>query len=181
MFCSNCGKELPANARFCNACGRPIEVPIQPPAEEPEPVAVEAPAQVEAPQPVRVEAPAPEPRRATENREEKPADEPLFAPAPEPVVPEENRPLGPWAYFGYGILFSIPVIGFILLIIFSFAGKNVNRKNFARSYWCWFILALAIVLILVVILLTGVLRNVTDAAVPWLNSIGLDWLTRFLP
>ena len=28
------------------------------------------------------------------------------------------KPLSPWAYFGYNILFSIPVIGFILLIVF---------------------------------------------------------------
>ena len=52
----------------------------------------------------------------------------------------------------------------------------MNRKNFARSYWCWFILALAIILILVVILLTGVLRGVTDSIGLWLNSVGLDWL-----
>lgn len=154
MFCSNCGKVLPDGAKFCSACGQPIEIPYETPAPEP------------APEPPKPEPPKSEPK----------ADEPLFVPAPEPVVPEENRPLGPWAYFGYSILFSIPVIGFILLIIFSFAGKNVNRKNFARSYWCWFILALAIILILVVILLTGVLRGVTDSIGLWLNSVGLDWL-----
>lgn len=155
MFCSNCGKELPNGAKFCSACGQPVESPVQ--ASEPKP------------EPVK----APEPER------EKPVDEPLFAPAEKPVVPEENRPISPWAYFGYSILFSIPVIGFILLIIFSFAGKNVNRKNYARSYWCWFILALALILILVVILLTGVLRGVTENFGLWLNSVGLDWLARF--
>ena len=24
MFCTHCGKELPANAKFCTACGTPI-------------------------------------------------------------------------------------------------------------------------------------------------------------
>ena len=55
-------------------------------------------------------------------------------------LPSQYRPLGAWAYFGYMILFSIPVIGFILLIVFSFNNSNINRRNFARSYWCIFLL-----------------------------------------
>ena len=166
MFCSNCGKQLPDKARFCDACGSPVREPVQAAAPAPEPVPVKTPEP--APEPVRI--PAPEPEHV---------DEPLFTPEPDPVVPEENRPLGPWAYFGYSLLFSIPVIGFILLIVFSFAGKNVNRKNFARSYWCWLILIVAIVLILTVVLLTGVLRGLTESEAAWLNSIGLSWLARF--
>lgn len=27
MFCRNCGRELPENARFCNGCGTPVSVP----------------------------------------------------------------------------------------------------------------------------------------------------------
>ena len=165
MFCSNCGKQLPDNAKFCPDCGQPIIIPENPIVKEPEPEPVKAPEPVAAPEPVK----APEP-----------VDEPVFAPAPEPVVPAENRPLGPWAYFGYGLLFSIPVIGFILLIILSFAGRNVNRKNFARSYWCWAILVIALILIAVVILLTGVLRGVTDSVAAWLNGIGLSWLARLI-
>ena len=44
-------------------------------------------------------------------------------------------PLSPWAYWGLTILFSIPVVGLVFLIIFSINGKNINRRNFARSYW----------------------------------------------
>lgn len=32
--------------------------------------------------------------------------------------PEQFRPLGAWEYFGYSILYSIPLIGFIMMIIF---------------------------------------------------------------
>ena len=60
---------------------------------------------------------------------------------------EQLKPLSPWAYFGLQILFSIPVIGFIFLVVFSISGSNINRRNFARSYWC----VLVIVLVLVVI------------------------------
>ena len=160
----------------------PEPEPVQIPEPEPEPVPVQIPEPEPEPKPVRIPEPEPEPKPVRiPEPEPEPVDEPLFRPEPDPVVPEENRPLSPWAYFGYGFLFSIPVIGFILLIVFSFAGKNVNRKNFARSYWCWLILAVAIVLIITVVLLTGVLRGLTETAAAWLNSIGLDWFARFLP
>lgn len=51
----------------------------------------------------------------------------------------QNKPLSPWKYFGLEILYSIPIIGFIFLIVHSFS-DNINRRNFARSYWCVYIL-----------------------------------------
>ncbi len=60
-------------------------------------------------------------------------------------LPSQYRPLGAWGYFGYSILFNIPVIGFILLLVFSFSGSNINRRSFARSYFCGFIIALIII------------------------------------
>lgn len=60
-------------------------------------------------------------------------------------IPEEYKPISMWGYFGYQLLFSIPCVGFILLLVFSFGGtKNVNLKNFARSYFCYMIIALII-------------------------------------
>ena len=41
----------------------------------------------------------------------------------------QYRPLSPWAYFGYNLLFSIPILGFIMLIVFSFSNENINRRN----------------------------------------------------
>lgn len=71
--------------------------------------------------------------------------------APQPAaIPEQNRPLSPWAYWGLQILFAIPIIGFIFLIIFSINGSNINRRNFARSYWCTFVLVAIIFFILLV-------------------------------
>ena len=179
MFCSNCGKQLPDNAKFCPDCGQPIIIPettyVSEP--EPEPVPVAAPEPVKEPEPVR----APEPVRVPDPvKENEPVDMPMFVPAPEPVVPEENRPLSPWAYFGYSLLFSIPFIGFILLIVLSFAGRNVNRKNFARSYWCWALLVIALILIAIVILVTGVLRGATETVAAWLSGIGLGWLAKLI-
>ena len=64
--------------------------------------------------------------------------------------PEQFRPLSPWAYFGYTLLFSIPLVGFILLIVFSVSNENINRRNFARSYWCVLVVGLIIALIMFV-------------------------------
>ena len=66
-------------------------------------------------------------------------------------IPQEYRPISMWGYFGYELLFSIPCVGFILLIVFSVGGtKNVNLRNFARSYFCFMILAFVLILILVI-------------------------------
>ena len=60
-------------------------------------------------------------------------------------IPEEYKPIGMWGYFGYQILFAIPLVGFILLIVFAFGGsKNRNLRNFARSYFCWLMILLII-------------------------------------
>lgn len=78
-------------------------------------------------------------------------------------IPSEYRPLSPWAYFGYGILFNIPVIGFILLIIFSLDNSNINRRNYARSYWCIYILI--IILIIILILFGTSVTEIIDSSV----------------
>ncbi len=57
------------------------------------------------------------------------------------------QPISAWGYFGYTLLFSIPIIGFIFLIVFSVSDDNINRRNFARSFWCSLVLALILAVI----------------------------------
>ena len=60
-------------------------------------------------------------------------------------IPEEYTPISMWGYFGYQLLFSIPCVGFIVLLVFAFGGtRNINLKNFARSYFCFIILGIII-------------------------------------
>ena len=63
-------------------------------------------------------------------------------------IPSNYKPLSAWAYFGYQLLFAIPFVGFILLIVFSFNNDNINRRNFARSYFCVYLLVAIIFVIL---------------------------------
>lgn len=57
----------------------------------------------------------------------------------------DSRPLSPWAYFGLQILYAIPIVGWIFLIIHAIGAGNVNKRNFARSYFCVLIIVLIIV------------------------------------
>lgn len=68
----------------------------------------------------------------------------------------ESKLISSWGYIGYRILFGIPIIGVILLIVYSLDDSNINRRNFARSYWCRFLLIiLFIVCIFALSLRTG--------------------------
>ncbi len=65
---------------------------------------------------------------------------------------EQFRPLSPWAYVGYSLLFILPIIGLIALIAFSFSDSNINRRSFARSYWCYLLI---VVIVAVFVLAVG--------------------------
>lgn len=66
---------------------------------------------------------------------------------------KDYTPIGMWGYFGYQILFAIPLIGFILILIFSFGGtRNINLRNYARSTFCFFIIVAVAVLLIALII-----------------------------
>ena len=68
-------------------------------------------------------------------------------------------PISPWGYFWYNILFSIPVIGFIFLVVFALKADNVNLKNYARSFFCGLIIS---IIIIVILLATGLLATIIE-------------------
>ena len=66
---------------------------------------------------------------------------------------DKYTPIKPFGYFFLQILYSIPVIGFIFLLIHAIGHENINRKNFARSYFCGLIL---VIIITIIVIATGV-------------------------
>ena len=75
-------------------------------------------------------------------------------------IPEKYRPITMWGYFGYQVLFSIPVVGFVFLVVYALGGtKNVNKRNFARSYFCYLLILIVIMAVLVA---TGLVSQVID-------------------
>jgi hypothetical protein len=66
---------------------------------------------------------------------------------------EEYKPISPFGYLGYELLFAIPVIGWVIQLIFSICHKNRNVKNFARSFYCLYLLSIVISLILAFVII----------------------------
>lgn len=73
-------------------------------------------------------------------------------------LPDNFKPLSPWAYVGYMLLYAIPIVGFIFLIINSTgAARNINKRNFARSYWAALVIEIAVAIaVFAIMAATGV-------------------------
>ncbi|MBQ1505606.1 MAG: zinc ribbon domain-containing protein [Erysipelotrichales bacterium] len=82
------------------------------------------------------------------------------------VIPAAYRPTGGFGYFGYSLLFMIPVIGWIAAFVFSFNNHNISRRNFARCASIWIILCIAVITALVLMK-----APVIQPAVQWVMSL----------
>ena len=78
-------------------------------------------------------------------------------------LPEAYRPLSPWTYFGLSILYAVPVIGWVFLIAHAVASRNINKRNSARSFFCVYILAAVLILLLS---FAGLRLDLSQFAVP---------------
>jgi hypothetical protein len=150
MICPNCGNTVEDGNVFCMHCG--ARLVRQQPNTSGSPI------------------------RTAPSREMPPNGMPRYQPTQpvQPIViqqreitedqlPARFRPLGAWAYFGYGLLFAIPIVGFIFLIIFSCSSANINRRNYARSYWCVLVLAAIIFgIVLLIAAATGGIASLFD-------------------
>lgn len=149
-ICNVCGSEMQDTDKFCNYCGTP-DTSATPTVDNSytyaQPVVPATNNGYAAPvnNGYNQQPAAP----AGYGYAQQPAGYPPVTPPPaQPEVPKAGLSVG--AFFGFGILFSIPVVGFILIMVMSFAPKNKTLKNFARSYLIWYIIAIAIALIVLI-------------------------------
>lgn len=78
----------------------------------------------------------------------------------------KEKLISPWGYVGYGILFSVPVIGIIFAIIWAFDDSYKCRRNFARSIFCNMLIAVIVsAAIFVIILLVALIGGASLAAI----------------
>ncbi len=67
----------------------------------------------------------------------------------------ENIPLTPIQYWGYSMLYSIPILGIIMRNIHRRTSKNINLVNYATSYsltfWIKFFIVVAIIAFLIAV------------------------------
>ena len=75
------------------------------------------------------------------------------------VIPATHKPISAWGYFGYRLLYSIPVIGWIILLVHAIGASNVNVRRHARSFFCTFLLLVLIGAALVVLVLFSGIFN----------------------
>ena len=125
-FCTKCGFKLEDHYLVCPNCGCAVEEPAK-----------AAPVSQPAPQPV------PQPYAAPSRT----------APVAAADLPDQYKPLSPWAYFGLNLLFAVPIVGFIFLIVFSFKKTNINRRNYARSFFCALLIAAAVFITFLLVML----------------------------
>jgi len=137
MKCDKCGAVTQDSARFCDMCGNPVH----PPAPAPQP-----------PRPV-MPPPAPPPAYVA----------PVNAPAVAPhamqggYVDSRDRVMTVGGWMGVFLLMMIPLVNFILVLVWAFGGDvNRNKQNFVRAYILLFIiLTLVYILLMGLLLLTG--------------------------
>lgn len=152
MYCTKCGAENRENMSFCKMCGAPLKKA----GNEKQGKQSSPNSQTHSPRP---EIPRPNGQQWGSGNMQQTAESDsqgtnrndtynAYTPSKN-AIPEEYTPISMWGYFGYELLFSVPLIGLILLLVFSFGGtKNKNLKNFARSYFCFMIVIVVITVLL---------------------------------
>ena len=96
--------------------------------------------------------------------------QPTVIQMPQAPLPAEYQPIGAWAYFGWQLLFALPLVGPIMILVFSLGGtSNINLKNFSRSYLIGWLIALGIgLLVFLVMLIIALVTGVGLASlIPW--------------
>ncbi len=92
-----------------------------------------------------------------------PAPAPAATPYTAPVMPQSAEPpkgspyavLSSWGFVGSFLLISIPIAGFIIMIVWAAGGTiNHNRRNLARGYLLTIAIATAIYVAFVIYTLT---------------------------
>lgn len=90
------------------------------------------------------------------------APRPMGQPAPMVQQPMSRPPIppavagsptvSPIGYAGYMLLFGLPIIGLLFAIVFAVTHKNKNVKNFAIGWLIYFVIALVLTFVSVLIL-----------------------------
>ena len=181
MICRKCGAEIGPGDKFCGACGAAVETesiivdsPVEVKPEEIKSEEIIKQAEEIKPEPVQTvdtEPVSQVEKAATEEAtpiqdvdqetvvDQKPETNETVREVIKEVVPEEYKPISMWGYFGYELLFAVPVVGLIFIIIFAFGvSKNKNLQSFARSKFCWVIIGLVFTSIILVMALIYGLR-----------------------
>lgn len=139
MFCPNCGKQNPDDAKFCESCGSTLSAAAAPKAAS----ASAPPAPPPQPPPAQYNAPPPQAYQSP------PRQQYYQQPPPAYNAAGNTAPMSVGQYIGTIILFMIPLVGFILMLVWAFGSDvNLNKKNFSRAYLIMMLIGIVLAIVL---------------------------------
>jgi len=57
----------------------------------------------------------------------------------------DNNYISVWAWMGMMLVTAIPVIGWIMILVWAFTGTNESRKNYFRAILMWILVGVLFV------------------------------------
>jgi Na+/melibiose symporter-like transporter len=75
----------------------------------------------------------------------------------------ENNYISVGSWMGMMFITAIPVIGWIMILVWAFSGENESRKNYYRALLIWVMIG---VLFVVTLILLGTLPDLLDRLPP---------------
>ncbi len=149
-FCTGCGKELADGLMFCTECG--TKVSESAPAEA-APVQAESSAQEIKQEPVIVqEQPVQQPPKQYIPPQQAQSQQNTQQPSQQAAQPTEKHSASTAHFFWMMLVYSLPLIGWLICIIMAFAPKNESKKHFARAILIWGIVGIVISIIGLIIM-----------------------------
>ncbi|MHB1452836.1 MAG: zinc ribbon domain-containing protein [Saccharofermentanales bacterium] len=126
QFCQYCGAGMDPDSTFCQACGKAQAAPEQP---GPAPAAAYTPPQ----QQYNTTTPQYNPNVAYNSS----------------VQGNLDAPLKVGEYIGMMLLMCIPIVRFIMVLVWGFGStSNTNKKNFARAIMILFVIMIAVSIVI---------------------------------
>lgn len=176
-FCETCGSALADGAKFCNNCGR-----ITSAAPPPPPPAPAAPAQQAYANPAPAaysggSAAQPAIHTAVQQQTAQysapaqsyapPAQQQTYYQAPQQNYyqkPQDTAPMTVGQYILMMFISAIPLVGFIMLLIWAFGSDtNANKKNYARAVLILSVIGIVFCIIFGTVI-TGIIASIISSS-----------------
>jgi len=143
MFCPKCGTNVPEGSKFCESCGYNIQQAEQAIRQEP---------QQASPQPTYNPGQTQyQPQYQAQNYQPRPQPAPAYQnnTVNINITDPREKVYGIGGWLGTLLLSSIPLVGFICLLVWAFSSNtNKNKKNFAIAMLIFMVILLVISVIL---------------------------------